>query len=114
MSNDVVLQATGVSKTFRGTGSDIEVLKGEDLTVRRGEGVGIVGASGVSATVAISTTTMRVATQSDVGVDRRLQLPTNHSAQTNTKNRFVTCPSSCQPYPRLSWQAPQAFFMSCS
>lgn len=47
MVDDVVLQATGVSKTFRGTGTEIDVLKGVDLAVRRGEVLGIVGASGV-------------------------------------------------------------------
>jgi lipoprotein-releasing system ATP-binding protein len=47
MNNDVVLQAEGISKTFRGTGSDIEVLRDVDLTVRKAEVLGIVGASGV-------------------------------------------------------------------
>jgi len=47
MSDDVVLEAAGVSKTFRGTGSDIEVLRDVDLVVRTSEVVGIVGASGV-------------------------------------------------------------------
>lgn len=47
MSGDIVLQAEGISKTFRGTGSDIEVLRDVDLTVHKAEVVGIVGASGV-------------------------------------------------------------------
>jgi lipoprotein-releasing system ATP-binding protein len=47
MNDNIVLQASGISKTFRGTGSDIEVLQNVDLTVRKSEVVGIVGASGV-------------------------------------------------------------------
>ncbi len=47
MSDTIVLEASGISKTFRSTGSDIEVLSGIDLTVREAEVVGIVGASGV-------------------------------------------------------------------
>jgi lipoprotein-releasing system ATP-binding protein len=47
MNDNIVLQASGVSKTFRGTGSDIEVLKNVDISVRKAEVVGIVGASGV-------------------------------------------------------------------
>ena len=47
MDESAVLRAAGVTKTFRGTGSEIEVLSGVDLTVRRAEVVGIVGASGV-------------------------------------------------------------------
>jgi lipoprotein-releasing system ATP-binding protein len=47
MSDNIVLQAAGVSKTFRGTGSDIEVLKNVDLAVKKAEVLGIVGASGV-------------------------------------------------------------------
>jgi lipoprotein-releasing system ATP-binding protein len=47
MGVDVVLEAAGLSKTFRGTGSDIEVLRGVDLSVGKAEVVGIVGASGV-------------------------------------------------------------------
>jgi lipoprotein-releasing system ATP-binding protein len=47
MSGDIILHAEGISKTFRGTGSEIEVLKEVDLTVQKAEVVGIVGASGV-------------------------------------------------------------------
>jgi len=47
MDESAVLRAAGVTKTFRGTGSEIEVLRGVDLAVRRAEVVGIVGASGV-------------------------------------------------------------------
>ena len=47
MGETIVLEASGISKTFRGTGSDIEVLNGVDLTIRKAEVVGIVGASGV-------------------------------------------------------------------
>ena len=45
--SDVVLQAIGVSRTFTGKDVDINVLHNADLAVRRGEVVGIVGASGV-------------------------------------------------------------------
>lgn len=47
MDEYIVLQASGISKTFRSTGSDIEVLENIDLEVHRGEVLGIVGASGV-------------------------------------------------------------------
>lgn len=47
MNDDIVLQAEGISKTFRGTGSDIEVLRDVDLTVHKAEVLCIVGASGV-------------------------------------------------------------------
>jgi lipoprotein-releasing system ATP-binding protein len=47
MSDTIVLEASGISKTFRSSGSDIEVLSGIDLTVREAEVVCIVGASGV-------------------------------------------------------------------
>jgi lipoprotein-releasing system ATP-binding protein len=47
MIDDIVLQAEGISKTFRGTGSDIEVLREVDLSVHKAEVLGIVGASGV-------------------------------------------------------------------
>jgi len=47
MNSEIVLEATGLERTFRGTGTDIAVLRGVDLTVRRAEVVGIVGASGV-------------------------------------------------------------------
>jgi len=47
MNSEIVLEATGLARTFRGTGADIAVLRGVDLTVRRAEVVGIVGASGV-------------------------------------------------------------------
>lgn len=47
MNDDIVLQAEGISKTFRGTGSDIEVLRDVSLTVHKAEVLCIVGASGV-------------------------------------------------------------------
>jgi len=47
MNDDIVLQAEGISKTFRSTGSDIEVLRDVDLAVRKAEVLCIVGASGV-------------------------------------------------------------------
>jgi lipoprotein-releasing system ATP-binding protein len=47
MGDNTVLEVRGISKTFRGTGTDIEVLRDVDLNVERAEVVGIVGASGV-------------------------------------------------------------------
>jgi lipoprotein-releasing system ATP-binding protein len=47
MNSEIVLEAAGLARTFRGTGADIAVLRQVDLTVRRAEVVGIVGASGV-------------------------------------------------------------------
>ncbi len=43
---DVVLSATGLTKRFTEGRLDVTVLKGVDLTVRKGETVAIVGASG--------------------------------------------------------------------
>ena len=40
MDDNAVLEAAGVSKTFRGTGTEIEVLREVDLTVRKSEVVG--------------------------------------------------------------------------
>jgi len=47
MSEGDVLEAVGLTKSFEGSKGRIEVLKGLDLVVRRGEILSIVGASGV-------------------------------------------------------------------
>ena len=44
--NDVILDVRGLKKTYREGDASVEVLKGVDLTVRRGETVAILGASG--------------------------------------------------------------------
>jgi len=44
--SDIVLRASGLGKTFRGGGLDVEVLAAVDMSVRAGETVAIVGASG--------------------------------------------------------------------
>ncbi|MDV7390692.1 ATP-binding cassette domain-containing protein, partial [Arthrospira platensis SPKY1] len=43
---DIVLQAQGLTRRFTEGRLDVTVLRGVDLTVRRGETVAIVGASG--------------------------------------------------------------------
>ena len=43
----VVLEASGVGRVYRGTGVDIEVLRGVDISVEEGQVVCITGASGV-------------------------------------------------------------------
>jgi lipoprotein-releasing system ATP-binding protein len=47
MNEGYVLEAAGLTKSFEGTKGKIEVLRGLDLAVRRGEVLSIVGASGV-------------------------------------------------------------------
>ena len=47
MSDQAVLEAHGLVKTFQGTKGPIQVLKGLNLTVRRGDVISIEGASGV-------------------------------------------------------------------
>jgi len=47
MENECVLEAEGLVRTFRGTEGTIDVLRGCDLRVHRGEVVAIIGASGV-------------------------------------------------------------------
>lgn len=44
---DVILQACGLRKVFHTGGGELEILKGVDLEVERGEMVSIMGASGV-------------------------------------------------------------------
>lgn len=47
MDDGYVLEAVGLTKSFEGTKGKIEVLKGLDLAVGRGEILSIIGASGV-------------------------------------------------------------------
>ena len=47
MGEGYVLEAVGLTKSFEGSKGKIEVLKGLDLGVKRGEIVSIIGASGV-------------------------------------------------------------------
>jgi lipoprotein-releasing system ATP-binding protein len=47
MGESYVLEAIGLAKSFEGTTGRIEVLKGLDLAVEKGEILSIVGASGV-------------------------------------------------------------------
>lgn len=44
--NDVILKSKGLGKSYRMGATKVEVLKGLDLTVRKGEFVAIIGASG--------------------------------------------------------------------
>ncbi|RZJ07272.1 MAG: ATP-binding cassette domain-containing protein, partial [Rubrivivax sp.] len=44
--SDLILQATGVTRRFEEGGLDVTVLRGVDLTVKKGETLAIVGASG--------------------------------------------------------------------
>ncbi len=46
IASDVVLQADGLSKQYKEGRLDVQVLRGVDLQVRRGETLAIVGASG--------------------------------------------------------------------
>ncbi|RMG58069.1 MAG: ABC transporter ATP-binding protein [Deltaproteobacteria bacterium] len=50
MNNQVLLTVSGLWKTFEKGGVRIDVLKGIDLTVSKGERVGIVGVSGAGKT----------------------------------------------------------------
>ncbi|MDP3620075.1 MAG: ATP-binding cassette domain-containing protein, partial [Ramlibacter sp.] len=44
--SDIVLKAQGITKRFHDGTLDVQVLKGVDLEVRKGETIAIVGASG--------------------------------------------------------------------
>lgn len=44
--NEILLECRGLKKTYRKDGSQVEVLRGVDLTIREGETVAILGSSG--------------------------------------------------------------------
>ena len=44
--SDVALQLTGVTRSFTDAGGQLDILRGIDLTLRRGEAVALVGPSG--------------------------------------------------------------------
>jgi lipoprotein-releasing system ATP-binding protein len=46
MSNEVLIRTIDVTKSFRTEGGDLKVLKGIDLSIRKGEMLGVIGASG--------------------------------------------------------------------
>lgn len=46
MSNEVLIRTIDVTKSFRTEAGDLKVLKGIDLSIRRGEMLGVIGASG--------------------------------------------------------------------
>lgn len=46
MSNEVLIRTIDVMKSFRTEAGDLKVLKGIDLSIRKGEMLGVIGASG--------------------------------------------------------------------
>lgn len=46
MSNEVLIRTIDVTKSFRTEAGDLKVLKGIDLSIRKGEMLGVIGASG--------------------------------------------------------------------
>jgi lipoprotein-releasing system ATP-binding protein len=46
MSKDVLIRTVGVTKSFRTEAGELKVLKGIDLSIKKGEMLGIIGASG--------------------------------------------------------------------
>ncbi len=46
MSNDALVRTLGVAKSFKTQAGELKVLKGIDLTIAKGEMLGIIGASG--------------------------------------------------------------------
>jgi len=46
MNNDIAIRLTGLTKTYGSGGTAVQALRGVDMTIRRGEVVGLVGPSG--------------------------------------------------------------------
>ncbi len=88
--HDLVLEVSGLTKTFEEAGRSLEVLRGVDLTVARGDRVAIVGSSGSGKTTLLQLLGgLDEATAGDVRVSGQSLTELSHSERGLLRNRYL-------------------------
>ena len=88
--HDLVLEVSGLTKTFEEAGRSLAVLRGVDLTVARGDRVAIVGSSGSGKTTLLQLLGgLDEATAGDVRVSGQSLTELSHSERGLLRNRYL-------------------------
>jgi predicted ABC-type transport system involved in lysophospholipase L1 biosynthesis ATPase subunit len=88
--NDDILLATGLRKTYRMGLREVEVLRGIDVQVRRGEALVIVGASGAGKSTLLHLLGgLDAPTQGDVRLNGASLLAMSNALRTRTRNERI-------------------------
>ncbi len=88
--HDLVLEVSGLTKTFEEAGRSLEVLRGVDLTVARGDRVAIVGSSGSGKTTLLQLLGgLDEPTAGDVRVSGQSLTELSHSERGLLRNRYL-------------------------